>query len=128
MLFSITRSSALLLLALVLSLTGCAANHIWQAAETGQYHEVERMLNENPNWVNAKDGAGRTPLMNAVRGEHERIVKLLLERGADPRVTGASNANALHEARRQSNTTITKMIEQRIDELNMKERTKPPTP
>jgi len=108
-----------------LALTGCGANHIWQAAETGQYHEVERMLNDNPNWVNAKDNAGRTPLMNAVRGEHERIVKLLIERGADPRVTGASGVNALHEARRASNSTITKMIEQRIEELNLKERTTP---
>jgi ankyrin repeat protein len=102
-------------------MTGCGANSIWQAAETGQYHDVERMLNDNPNWVNAKDSAGRTPLMNAVHGEHEQIVKLLLDRGADPRITGASNFNALHEARAANNSNITKMIEKKIEELNKAE-------
>lgn len=119
------RLVAAALCTMVMMMAGCGSTNVWQAALLGQYHDVERMLNENPNWVNAKDAAGRTPLMNAVKGGHERIVKLLLERGADPRVTGASNWNALHEARAGSSTPIRRMIEQRIEELDMKERTKP---
>jgi hypothetical protein len=118
--------SILVIVAAAVSLAGCGANNVWQAAGTGQKHEVERFLNDNPNWVNAKDSAGRTPLMDAVRGEHEQVVKLLLERGADPRITGASGVNALHEARAANNSNITRMIEKKIEELEAKERGKAP--
>lgn len=109
---------ACVLLTGLLMLTACESLHIWQAAQLGKQHEVDHLLDENPNLVNARDENGWTPLMHAVSGQHERIVKMLLERGADPRIKAGSNWDALHEARKHDSGRIVKMIEDAIDVAN----------
>ncbi|KAL9987111.1 hypothetical protein ACROYT_G001361 [Oculina patagonica] len=42
---------------------------------------VELLLNSNAS-LNGKDKDGRTPLLMAIQGAYEDVVKLLLERGA----------------------------------------------
>src|SRR5689334_16213954 len=56
------------------------------AADFGDAELATLALNAGAN-VNARDnGSGLTPLMRAADGQHERVVKLLLDRGADTTV------------------------------------------
>jgi len=119
-----TAMASMALTSIMLALTGCGSVDIWQAAKFGKYHEIERMLNENPQLINAQDKSGWTPLIHAVSGKQTRVVKQLLDRGADPRIRAGSNWDALHEAKRQNRGAILKMIENRIDEANQVENPK----
>ncbi len=110
------RSVTVMLLAgALLTMTACGSNHIWQAAEFGQYNEVQRMLDEKPELLNAQDSAGWTPLIHAVHGQKERVVQLLLDRGADPTIKAGSNWDAWHEARAGDKSVIKKMIKEAVE-------------
>ena len=54
-----------------------------EAAGKGDNDAVKKLLDRGAA-VNVKDPDGRTPLTEAVWGNHVAIVKLLLEKGADP--------------------------------------------
>lgn len=57
--------------------------------------------------INEKDRDGLTPLHAATRFERENIVKLLLERGADPTIPSNNGwMTPLHSAARRGNTEI----------------------
>jgi ankyrin repeat protein len=49
--------------------------------------------------VNARDEAGATALMLAAHGQHDRLVKVLLDHGADPTIHDADGHTALWHAR-----------------------------
>jgi len=49
--------------------------------------------------VNARDEGGATALMLAAHGQHDRLVKVLLDRGADPAIHDADGHTALWHAR-----------------------------
>jgi hypothetical protein len=49
--------------------------------------------------VNAHNNGGTTALILAAQGQHERLVKLLLDRGADPSIRDAEGHTALWHAR-----------------------------
>ena len=123
--FSPSGFTAVLLVAFCLMLVGCDSLHIWQAAEFGKNHEINRLLDENPRLINAKDESGWTPLMHAVSGGKETTVKLLLDRGADPRIKADSNWDAIHEAKQHDNSKIRKIIETAIEEANELDAKKP---
>jgi ankyrin repeat protein len=54
------------------------------ASYLGNSAVVEMLLKHPKIDVNIPDADGRTPLMCAVQGGHEMVVKMLLEKGADP--------------------------------------------
>lgn len=56
---------------------------IHRAAESGDLRLVRELLGADPRLLNRGDHAGGTPLHRAVIGKSRRVVKLLLERGAD---------------------------------------------
>lgn len=102
------RSVALLLIVGLMGLTGCVRT-IHQSVANKNYNQVKSMLDENADLVNARDDRRLTPLHIAVRNRDERMVKLLIERGAD--VNAAANEwTPLHQARAVGGTRIEKML------------------
>ncbi|KAF7436594.1 hypothetical protein PC9H_003427 [Pleurotus ostreatus] len=59
---------------------------LWKACSEGNLPEVKSLLLEaNEIDIEIKDHTGSTPLIEAVKNGHVEIVKLLLDKGADPR-------------------------------------------
>ena len=60
--------------------------------------------------VNCRDDDGMTPLLLAARLKHENILRLLLERGADPRVRCDKGKTTLHWLTMNPRTHITETL------------------
>ncbi|NKB67341.1 MAG: hypothetical protein GKR89_09800 [Candidatus Latescibacteria bacterium] len=89
-----------------------AIGSLCQAAESGDLSEVTRLLDKYPDTIDSKGGQGaRTPLHFAAMEGHEKVVVLLLSRGADTSVRcGASNVTPLHNAVISGHLTIVKQL------------------
>lgn len=97
-----------LLIVGLMCLTGCVRT-IHQSVANKNYSQVKSMLDENPDLVNARDDHRLTPLHIAVRNRDERMVRMLIDRGAD--VNAAANEwTPLHQARAVGGTRIEKML------------------
>ena len=57
-----------------------------EAAENGDLELVKALLKDGAD-INAKDGSGWTPIMRAIAANHDRMVALLIEKGADVNAT-----------------------------------------
>ena len=70
-----------------------SSSDIWTAAYVGNAGRVRALLDLDPSLVNqsSEDGSG-TPLAHAAGRGHREVVRLLLERGADPNVPEEGNA------------------------------------
>jgi ankyrin repeat protein len=55
---------------------------IWWAARRGWEQDVEDIVRRKPNLLNATDNSGQTPLMHAIVGHQERMVRWLVDHGA----------------------------------------------
>lgn len=67
------------------------------AAACGQPQAVEALLDNFPALtVNQLNDAGETPLLSACRSGHPKVVKLLIERGADPTIVTSLKESPLH--------------------------------
>jgi hypothetical protein len=71
-----------------------AAADLWRVAETGDVEELARILPRVGN-VNARNKHGMTALMRAAYHGHHRMVRALLDHGADPNLTRNDNFTAL---------------------------------
>ncbi|KAI0688678.1 hypothetical protein BC835DRAFT_1408020 [Cytidiella melzeri] len=58
---------------------------LWNACSDGDLDMVKELLNDSSQAdVEVKDHAGVTPLIEAVKNGHVEVVRILIERGADP--------------------------------------------
>jgi hypothetical protein len=75
------------------------------AARQGDVRGVRGLLEDGAD-VNARDGAGRTPLLAAVLAGHADLVELLLKAGADPNLADARGMTPLRAAEAAGKTDI----------------------
>ena len=70
--------------------------------------------------IDAKNGLGRTPLYLAVRAEHDGVVRLLLDAGADVDAFGSYGESALYVAARNANEVLVGLLLEKRPNLNIK--------
>jgi len=66
-----------------------AAQDIHGEVASGDTSSVAALLDSDATLLEARDASGRTPLLTAVLGRDEDMVRLLLDRGADPEAADA---------------------------------------
>jgi Ankyrin repeats (3 copies) len=81
------------------------------AAARGDVAQANSLLNQGAA-IDARDEAGRTPLMLAVTQGKLEIVRLLLARGADPNAADNAGHTPLQQARQQNSREITALLEE----------------
>jgi ankyrin repeat protein/L-ascorbate metabolism protein UlaG (beta-lactamase superfamily) len=74
------------------------ASEIHDAGAVGNLAGVKKLLNENPELLEARDNAGKTPLHRAAYNGFMDVTKFLLEKGADLNARTSSNSTPLHGA------------------------------
>jgi ankyrin repeat protein len=96
-----------------LLLTRGAAYDVTIAAALGDIERVAAILDEDPARIREARPNGRRPLSAAVEFGHARIVRLLLERGADPTwpdADGSTRGAALHAAARAGDRPLVELL------------------
>jgi ankyrin repeat protein len=73
-------------------------DNIWGAAKAGDVGEVERLVGQDPNLLNARAALGVTPLIVASASGHVEVVRWLLDQGAAIDVRAENDVTALVSA------------------------------
>lgn len=85
-----------------------ATRELWRIAESGEMDELEAVLSRAE--INARNEHGMTALMRAARHGRVEMVRILLERGADPNFARGDNFTALSLAAFFGHTEIVEML------------------
>jgi ankyrin repeat protein len=82
------------------------------AAALGDASQVRQMLDADPSRIAERRPCGRRPLSATVQFEHEEVVRLLLDRGADPtwEETSAPKGLSLYYAARAGNGALVELL------------------
>jgi uncharacterized protein len=68
------------------------------AAQAGNFDEIERLLKNNQQLLNQKNNSGDTALIAAARKGRLGVIKLLIKKGADVEGTNRLGHTVLHRA------------------------------
>ena len=90
--------------------------HSWR----GNLSDVEELLKQGVDNVDAKISKGRTALWGASFHGHLDVVELLLSHGADTEVRGGDEATALHVACQEGHLKVVKCLIQTGANVNAK--------
>lgn len=99
------------------------------ATALGDLAAVRQMLDSDPSRIHETRPSGRRPLSAAVEFEHDDIVRLLLERGVDPRwdEPDAPHGTSVHAAAIRGNLAVmTLLLEHGADPNEDIDSTSPP--
>lgn len=92
---------------------------MWQASSS-DLDEIKRILNEGAD-VNATEGGGNTPLMEAAYYDNYEAMELFLEKGADIHRKNGYEQTALHLAANSGNTECIKLLLEMGSEIDEKD-------
>ena len=95
---------------------------IHDAAWRGDLAEVQRLVIENPAWMEIRGSRNRTPLLIAADRGHTEMVLWLLDQGADPEAQDYDGEDALHLASREGHTVIVSILFGRGFDVNRRNR------
>ena len=85
-------------------------NLLHVAAQGGNTSIVKKALSYDID-IDSKDEGSATPLIIAVKGNHVKVVKFLLQRGADMSLTyGPDKMNVLHIASQEGSVAVIEML------------------
>jgi len=87
-----------------------SAGDIFNAIETGDLKEVERLINKDEVDVNQTNNNGETPLYVACHKNNLKIVKFLLENGANINKSNKDGATVLFFACYRNNLEMVKLL------------------
>ena len=85
-------------------------SRIFAMVHKGCADDVKSALLECAEDIDAQDGDGRTPLIQASINNNEPVVRVLLEAGAQVNVSDAIGGTALHYAAQASSLSIIKLL------------------
>ena len=94
-----------------------ATRRLWRAAAAGRLGSVRQALeagariDENRAAVIGR-GSGQTPILAAALRGHEQVVRLLLERGADPTIPEKDGFTVWHAAAFQGRTRVLEVLDE----------------
>src|SRR5574343_570385 len=83
---------------------------IIRATKKGSYKSVKKILEEDPRKIDTVDRHGYTALMISSEDGNQRIVNLLLSRGANPRIKSKDSDTALSLASYSGHVSIIKEL------------------
>jgi ankyrin repeat protein len=83
---------------------------LWKAAERGYKEVVEVLLATSTINVNVRSTAGQTPLFWAAANGYSKVVRLLLDYGAEPNYTDKDGRSPLSIAQFYDQTTVIAML------------------
>jgi len=99
-----------------------AHRHFWAACGNGQVEKVQSFLRMFPYLAQAEDPENRkSALRHAVAGGHTEIIKLLIDHGADPNESDASEGTPLVQATKLGNLKVIQTLVENGADVNFKE-------
>jgi ankyrin repeat protein len=100
-----------------------SADEIHEATWKGDLEKIKKLLDQNPELVNAQDESGLTPLHYAVNYGYEnqiQIINLLLEKGADVNIKTLDGRTPLHNAAEAANKNVVELLISKGAKVNVK--------
>ncbi len=91
---------------------------IHSAALDGRLGEVNRLLEEDPGLLNARDFYGRTTLIVAAWRGHDAVVARLLQMGADVHARDEGGNTVAHEASMRNQASTLALLLDAGDSIN----------
>jgi len=83
---------------------------LWDAAADGNLELCKQRLSSSWTKVNAQDAQGKTALHEATRYGHIEVVKFLISKGGDPKVTTVDGTTALQLAAQNGHDSLVKYL------------------
>ncbi|CAG8103036.1 unnamed protein product [Penicillium salamii] len=90
------------------------------ASFNGHEREVEFLLSLSGEDIILTDSNGTNPIISASQGGYEKVVQLLLEKGAEVNAKGGHSGNALQAASSEGHDNIVKLLLEKGAEVNAK--------
>ncbi|MFC1725192.1 ankyrin repeat domain-containing protein [candidate division KSB1 bacterium] len=113
-------SLRILLLILISIAVAASAQNIHQAADTGDFNSVKKLLENDPELINSRDESKATPLYYAAWRGHLDIVKLLIDKGANVNIRQQYGFTPIGRAISSDHNEIARFLIDNGAALNMK--------
>ena len=112
------RKMSICTLFLVVLVMPLLAQEIHDAARQGDIAKIETLLTKNPELVNARDNRDCRPLHFAVNEGHQKMVELLLAKGADIHAKDVDGDEPIHWAAYAGRTEVAALLLRKGAKIN----------
>jgi len=102
-------------------LAGTSLEDFHQFIRNGNVEEVARLLDQHPEWLNAKDSHNLPPLSQAAIAGQIEVVTLLVEKGADMEAGDNEGSTPLHNACASGRSEIVRYLVAKGAQINSRD-------